>query len=166
MLLAHAGGPGGGIHFETLVIGVALVVLAVILYFNENVKTSGSVALAVLGLAMGAATFAFAPGGTDVSNVRMSIVAPDDGANVPAGEPIDVEVTLQGATTEPTSATGDEVVGHIHVFVDGQLLQMPTETSTELELERGDHTVAVEFVGDDHVSFEPRVIEEVEVTAQ
>lgn len=165
MLLAHAGA-AGGIHLETLIIGVALVVLAVILYFNKNVKTSGSVALLVLGIGMAGATFVFAPAPTDVSNVSMSIVSPDDGASVPAGEPIDVEVTLQGATTEPTSATGDEIVGHIHVFVDGQLLQMPGGTSTRLELEPGEHAVAVEFVGDDHVSFEPRVIEAVEVTAR
>ncbi|MGH2747081.1 MAG: hypothetical protein ACRDKB_04045 [Actinomycetota bacterium] len=164
MLLAHAGS-AGGIHFETLIIGVALIVLAVILYFNKNVKTSGSVALLVLGLAMGTATFVFAPGPTEALGVSMAIMSPDDGENVPAGEPIDVEVSLQGATTEPASATGDEVVGHIHVFVDGQLLQMPTGTATELELEPGDHTLTVEFVGVDHQSFEPRVMERVEVTA-
>lgn len=164
MLLAHAGS-AGGIHLETLIIAIALIVLAVVLYFNKNVKTSGSVVLLVLGLAMGAATFVFAPGPTDVSGVSMAIMSPDDGADVPAGEPIDVEVALQGATTQPT-ATGDEVVGHIHVFVDGQLLQMPNDTSTELELEPGDHTLAIEFVGDDHRSFEPKVIEQVEVTAR
>lgn len=166
MVLAHAGGGAGGVHVEFLVISVALVVFAVVLYFRENVKTSSSVILVVVGLGLGAGAFVFSSGGTDVSNVSMSIVSPDDGATVPAGEPIDVEVELQGATTEPTSATGDEITGHIHVFVDGQLLQMPTSTSTEIELEPGEHALAVEFVGDDHVSFEPRIVEAVEVTAR
>ena len=35
-----------------------------------------------------------------------------------------------------------------------------------LTLKPGDHTVAVEFVGDDHRSFEPKVLERIEVTAR
>ena len=164
MLLAHSGSTGG-IHFELLSISVAVLVLAVVLLFNKNFKTSGSVVMGLIAVAMGVGAFS-SVGGADVSGVRMSIVSPADGANVDADELVDVDVSLRGATVDSSSPAAGDVVGHLHVFVDDQLVQMPTDASTDLTLKPGDHTVAVEFVGDDHRSFEPKVLERIEVTAR
>jgi hypothetical protein len=43
---------------------------------------------------------------------------------------------------------------------------MPSASTIPLELEPGRHTIVVEFTNADHSSRSPRVVDEIEVTAQ
>jgi hypothetical protein len=66
---------------------------------------------------------------------------------------------LTGGTVVPF--TGTNLVpnqGHIHVYVDGQLVSMPTGGLAErLKVSPGRHEVRAEFVANDHGPFVPAV---------
>ena len=116
------------------------------------------------GVALAAAAFVLpAVVGTD-SDVTVSIVAPRDGAVVPAGRPLEIEADLVGADVA-TSAT-DTSGGHLHLYVDGKLRSMPYSTTAEVELDPGRHELTVEFVDLEHISFDPPVTATVEVEAK
>ena len=57
------------------------------------------------------------------------------------------------------------VRGHLHLYVDGKLQQMPYSTRTEVTLPPGPHELRVEYVDSRHVSFNPEVSWTVYVTA-
>jgi hypothetical protein len=65
-----------------------------------------------------------------------------------------VRVANAPVARSPSSRSG----GHLHLFVDGRLEQMPYGTESELRLEPGRHRITVEYVNFEHVSFEPRVV--------
>ena len=116
--------------------------------------------------------------GDDEPEVAVSIVTPEDGAQVSAGEPVQLEVDLQGGelvggheeghTEEAEGAGGEgqgENVGHLHVFVDGKLQSMPESLTPEVEFTPGAHTVMVEFVDEQHRQLSPRITDEIQVEA-
>lgn len=98
----------------------------------------------------------------DVSNVNLSVVEPAAGTTVPAGEPITVQVALDGG---PLATSPEEDGGHLHLAVDGDLIQMQYADETEVELDPGRHTLTVEYVDNLHVPFDPAIEETVEVVA-
>lgn len=129
-------------------------------------RVAAMVALVVVGLASC---------GESSPDIAVSIVSPKDGAEVSAGEAVKLDVQLQGAEIageghgegeEHTDGEqGEGNVGHLHVFVDGQLESMPETLTPEIELEPGTHTVMVEFVDVEHRQLEPRITDEIELTA-
>ncbi len=111
-------------------------------------------------LLAGAAMIVPRLGGDDVD---IAIVQPEDGATVAAGEPVTIEVQVEGGEIA-TSASDSG--GHIHIFVDDSVVSMPNSTSAEVTLEPGEHELRVEYVDFQHASFDPPVAETIAVTAE
>ncbi len=101
-------------------------------------------------------------GGAD-SDAVVSIVQPSNGAQVPAGTPVLVRVAVQNGSLA-TSAT-DQSGGHLHLYVDGRLQQMPYSNQILLTLQPGRHDLRVEYVDNRHVSFDPPIAAAVTLTA-
>ena len=93
------------------------------------------------------------------SPAKLTIETPRNGQTVHQDRP-EVRLNLVGAkivsqTTTPIQ--GDE--GHIHLIVDGKLVNMNYGLSQRLpQLTPGQHVLQVEFVAADHAPFEPRVL--------
>jgi hypothetical protein len=75
-----------------------------------------------------------------------------------------MEIVGGELTSDATS--DDPTMGHVHIFIDGSLIAMPATTTQKFRLEPGEHTLKVEFTTADHRSFEPRIMDEVTVTAR
>ena len=103
-------------------------------------------------------------GGEASSEAAVSIVQPSNGDRVDSGEPVSVRVALQNGSiaTSPT----DEDGGHLHLYLDGKLQQMPYSMEAQIELPAGTHELRVEFVDHRHVSFDPPVDTTITVTAE
>ena len=97
-------------------------------------------------------------------DVTIEIVAPAAGATVPAGQPFQVEAEVRGA--EVAKSATDLNAGHIHIYVDGELEQMPMSTVAEIALKPGAHDITVEYVDPEHLALDPPVRATVEVTAE
>lgn len=99
-------------------------------------------------------------GGTDA---EVAFASPRDGATVPAAEPVAVEIRLTGGElAAPPSGSG----GHLHIFVDGSVISMPSTTTAEVTLEPGEHELKVEYVDIQHASYDPPVSNTITVTAE
>ena len=102
------------------------------------------------------------------STARLSFLEPTPN-QVFTGTPatVDVELQLDGGTIVAGSST--TVVaneGHIHLFLDGKLVQMTGSLSTDLVAPPGTHTVRAEFVAADHGPFHPDVTTDVTFRVQ
>ena len=93
------------------------------------------------------------------STANLSIVEPKQN-QVIAGPTADLKVKLTGAEiVQQTSTDLQPDQGHLHVFLDGELVSMTSTEQTILsDLAPGEHLVKVEFVANDHAPFDPRVI--------
>jgi hypothetical protein len=93
------------------------------------------------------------------SPAKLTIETPRNGQTVHQDRP-EVRLELVGAKIVNQTTTriqGDE--GHIHLLVDGKLVNMNYGLSQRLpELPPGQHVLQVEFVAADHAPFEPRVL--------
>jgi hypothetical protein len=92
------------------------------------------------------------------SSAVMTLVTPTQGESVTGGV-VHVVVALTGATI--VSATTTDIrpdQGHIHLYVDNNLVSMNYGTQQDLPIAPGTHILHVEFVASDHVPFNPRVI--------
>jgi hypothetical protein len=100
-----------------------------------------------------------APAPRPSSSAVLGIASPEAGAVV-RGDQVDLVVELEGATLTDVASTDlrpDE--GHLHVFLDDQLVTMTSGFEQVLrDLVPGEHIVKVEFVANDHIPFEPRVL--------
>lgn len=98
------------------------------------------------------------------SDAVVSIVEPANGARVDAASPVTVRVALQNGSiaTSPTDTEG----GHLHLYVDGQLQQMPYSTEAQIQVTPGPHQLRVEFVDSRHVPFDPPVDTTITLTAE
>jgi hypothetical protein len=93
------------------------------------------------------------------SDATISITSPAPG-QVFHGDParVDVMVRLQGGRIVPfTSTRLVPNTGHIHVYLDGDLVAMVNTLSRTIEVLPGRHTLTAEFVAVDHVPWNPRV---------
>ena len=93
------------------------------------------------------------------SPAKLTIETPRNGQTVHQDRP-EVRLNLVGAKIVSQTTThiqGDE--GHIHLIVDGRLVNMNYGLSQRLpQLTPGQHVLQVEFVAADHAPFEPRVL--------
>jgi hypothetical protein len=116
----------------------------------------------VAGLALAVTGFVLAlvPSGPDAT---VSFVEPRPGSEVAANEPVTVRVRVDGGelATSPTDPEG----GHLHLYVDGRLQQMPYSTTAEIVLPSGEHRLRVEYVDNQHLSYDPEIATSVEVVA-
>jgi hypothetical protein len=159
-----------------ILLAAALLFLGVTFFIQKSTKPAVPVVLLVSALAVGAGAFAVGASSDDHSNpagvvgapegVSVSITSPADGDTVPAGETVELTVELTGGELTAETESDDPTQGHLHIFIDGTITSMPSTTTNEVELEAGDHTIAVEFTTADHRSFDPRVQDAISVTAQ
>ncbi len=92
------------------------------------------------------------------STAVMTLVSPTQGESVTGGV-VHVVVSLTGATIVSATTTNirpDQ--GHIHLYVDNNLVSMNYGTTNDLPIAPGTHILHVEFVASDHVPFNPRVV--------
>ena len=157
---------GSSVNVPLLVAGGVIAGVGVLLWvLKKGARWVGPAAVAagVIVLALG---FIIRPGtgGEASSDAVVSIVEPSNGARVKAGEPVNVRVSLQHGSiaTSPTDETG----GHLHLYLDGKLQQMPYSMEAQLEIPPGSHQLRVEYVDHQHVSFDPPVETAITVTAE
>ncbi|HEX2294472.1 MAG TPA: DUF4399 domain-containing protein [Actinomycetota bacterium] len=161
--LAHTA-TSSGPNAEILLLGGGMIVLALVFFFQKTVSTQASVVLGVLGAVAVTGAFTFAgESGTHGHEVSIELLAPEDGATVDAGA-VGVEVALSGAELAGESTSDD--AGHMHVYVDGEVVDMPSALSVEVELDQGEHEIEVEFVDSEHQALDPPVTDSVTVTAE
>ena len=132
-------------------------------------RARAAVLLAAAALALAACSGgdggSAAPAATTVAAARpsspakLTIETPRNGQTVRQDRP-EVHLNLVGAKIVSQTTThiqGDE--GHIHLIVDGRLVNMNYGLSQRLpQLTPGQHVLQVEFVAADHAPFEPRVL--------
>lgn len=167
VLLAHTLGVGGP-DLELIVIAVAMAVLGIVFFFQKAVKPAVSFALIVV--ALGAGVLAFTMGGEDTQPTASSeetpggasieITSPSDGETLPANE--EIEITYE---IDPGELPPDEL-GDMHIYVDGELVSMQMTEVLTVVLDAGERSLAVEAAQPNHVSFEPPIIHEIDVTAE
>ena len=93
------------------------------------------------------------------SPAKLTIMAPRNGETVRQDRP-EVRLELVGGkiiSQTTNRIQGDE--GHIHLLVDGKLVDMNYGLRQRLpQLPPGQHVLKVEFVAADHAPFDPRVL--------
>ncbi len=173
MLFAHTLGAGGP-DLELILIAAAMAVLGIVFFFQKAVKPAVSIGLIVV--AIGAGAFAFAMGGDDEPETQetreaaaeggaspdgatVTILSPSDGDTVAANEPVEITYEI-----DPGGLPADQL-GDMHVYVDEELDSMQTSGVLEVELEPGTYTVGVEAAQPNHASFDPMILDEIELTA-
>lgn len=121
-------------------------------------------AVATLALAIGLAGCSSDDDG-DEATAAVSFAAPEDGATV--ASPVQVDMTATGLEVAP-AADAVEDAGHLHVMVDTDCITVgepiPNDdthlhfgdgsTTTELELEPGEHTLCLQFASNEHIASE------------
>jgi hypothetical protein len=93
------------------------------------------------------------------SPAKLTITTPRNGQTVRQDRP-EARLELDGGKIVSQTTTriqGDE--GHLHLHVDGKLVDMNYDLRQRLPaLPPGQHVVQVEFVAADHAPFEPRIL--------
>ena len=92
------------------------------------------------------------------SPAKLTIVTPRNGQTVKEGAQLRLGLDNAKIVNQTTTRIqGDE--GHIHLHVDGKLVDMNYGLRQRLpQLPPGQHVVQVEFVAADHAPFDPRVL--------
>jgi hypothetical protein len=96
------------------------------------------------------------------TTAQVQIVEPKNGASL-TGPAVPVHISLEGAElTDRVSTELAPDLGHLHVSLDGTLVEMNYRLDGELsDVAPGTHVMRVEFVALDHAPFNPRVFAEV-----
>jgi hypothetical protein len=87
----------------------------------------------------------------------VAITEPAVGATL-KGPTVHVAITLTGAQIVQATSTDvrpDE--GHVHLYVNSQLVSMNYGLTQDISLQPGTYVLKAEFVASDHVPFNPRV---------
>ncbi len=92
------------------------------------------------------------------SPAKLAILSPRNGQKVRGGA-ITLRLRLDNARiVNVTSTRVRPDQGHVHVLVDGRLVAMNYRLTGQLPaLPPGQHVVRVDFVGSDHLPFDPQV---------
>jgi hypothetical protein len=174
--LAHAVTTAGA-NVEMLLLAAGLLVLAVVLFVQKSVKAVVPIVLILFAIAAGAGAFALGDqrphahsagtsAGAAPSGLDISVVTPTDGGAIAAGEPVTIEVEVEGGQLVNATTSDDPRDGHLHIYVDGTLASMVSRSTTEVDLAEGMHEIEAEFTTADHRSFDPPVTDTVAVTAE
>jgi len=94
------------------------------------------------------------------STATISFVSPAPG-QVVRGDPADVPVRVQlrgGRIVPFTSTRLVPNAGHVHLYLDGDLVAMTTALHRRVSILPGRHSLEAEFVAMDHAPFDPRVL--------
>lgn len=164
-VLAHTA-TSTGPNTEILLLGAGAIVLAIVFFFQKSASRQASLILAVGGAVAITGAFTLSGGSDDGDHhagVTLAIASPEDGATVEAGA-VAFEIEVAGAELAGESSADD--AGHLHVMVDGEVVDMPSELELEIDLEPGEREVMIEFVGADHAPLAPPVVDSVTVTAE
>ena len=106
-----------------------------------------------------------APGARPRSAATIAFVNPRPGETV-RGDDLTVDLDLEGGTiVERTTTDITPDTGHVHVYLDGELLSMTYGTEQDVDvadLSPGAHQLHAEYVAADHAPFSPRVIARVD----
>jgi hypothetical protein len=162
--LAHAVGPGAGVEIELLVLAAAVTVVGISRLSTTESRAWVAWTIIGVGVALGALSVALPRiGGPSRPDATVAILAPRDGATVPAGEPVELRIEVDGGSIARSPT--DTEKGHLHLYLDGELQQMPYSTTAAVTLEPGVHDLTVEYVDPQHISYDPPVVTTVEVEA-
>jgi hypothetical protein len=128
---------------------------------NHPALALGLVALLVGACSPGAAATPTAGlaslGPRPSSPATVAIVTPTSGARV-TGTSVHVVLSLTGAAIVPATTTAiTPTTGHVHLYVDNQLVSMNYGLEQDLPITAGSHVLKAEFVAADHAPFSPRV---------
>jgi hypothetical protein len=98
------------------------------------------------------------PSARPSSPAKLEVESPTNG-QVVAGPDVRVRVKLSGARIVPaTTKNITPTTGHIHVYLDNQLVTMNFSLTGDIpDVSSGMHVLRVEFVASDHAPFDPRV---------
>jgi hypothetical protein len=97
------------------------------------------------------------PGLRPSSPAVVAITEPAVGASL-AGPTVHVVITLTGAQiVQATSTDVRPDQGHVHLYVNSQLVSMNYGLEQDISLQPGTYVLKAEFVASDHVPFNPRV---------
>lgn len=92
------------------------------------------------------------------STATLAIVEPLPGVTI-SGATISIRLVLTGAKLVLQTSTRlvpDE--GHIHVKLDGKLVSMTAGLEQQVPVTTGAHVIEAEFVANDHLPFNPRIL--------
>jgi hypothetical protein len=91
------------------------------------------------------------------SPATVAVLEPEQGSSV-SGATIHVVLELIGGTIVPeTTKTLRPDEGHVHLYVDNQLVSMNYGLEQDVPVTVGTHAIKAEFVAADHAPFNPRV---------
>jgi hypothetical protein len=92
------------------------------------------------------------------SPAKLKILSPTNG-EVVRGSNVEIQVDLTGARIiQATTTNISPEEGHLHVYLDNQLVSMNFSTTQDVgNVKPGMHVLRVEFVAADHRPFDPRV---------
>ncbi|HJR19512.1 MAG TPA: hypothetical protein VJ922_07310 [Actinomycetota bacterium] len=92
------------------------------------------------------------------STAKVTILEPVAGAVVQGGK-VRVRIKLDGGVIVPqVSSNLKPNEGHIHLLLDGRVVQLLGSLDEMIDVAPGAHLLQVEFVAADHGFFSPRVI--------
>jgi hypothetical protein len=144
-------------------LGGALAILGIVFLFSGTVKRYVSVGLLVASVAAGAASFPVGASQTtstrDPTGASVEILSPADGDTVPADK--DFRIRYRVKTGQLGNLAGD-----MHVYVDDALQSMQVTKVLTATIPRGQHKLSVELADDNHLSFDPPVIDTIEITGK
>ena len=163
-VLAHAVGPGAGVEIELLVLAAVVTVLGIARLSTTEARVWVAWTVIAAGVALGALSVALPRiGEPDRPDATVTILAPRDGATVPAGEPVELRVEVNGGSIARSPT--DTEKGHLHLYLDGELQRMPYSTTADVTFQPGVHDLTVEYVDPQHISYDPPIVATVEVEA-
>jgi hypothetical protein len=150
--IAHVLSGGGPLNVVLLVLGLCVGLVGIGVRNRRPTATGWGRMLTVVGVALfGLGLVVDAGPGPTASNAIVNVVQPRGRSRGPwrsAGRG-----GCRAGERGDRASTSDTSGGHLHLYVDGQLQQMPYSLDARIRLDPGRHEIRVEYVR--HVSFSP-----------